>query len=170
VSAGGLNRKLVLAGAGIVAAILALVALPPLFRALSPRDPRAYPGSGITSLEEVYEIYHLRLPDCAESTVRHGKYGQLTVDTLYLHFSGDGECISRFLSVNNLAAEQMVEVFGLPFNPSGTEFGWPQDETREYQALRGTLSSPEAPSLVDVVVAIDYGQSPHGLYLQAGIL
>jgi hypothetical protein len=134
-------------------------------------NSRVYPGSDIKSLTRALALYHVRLPDCAKSSVEFGRYIQVTTDSLYLRFSGDDECISEFLASNELEDEQRAKEKGLPFVPKvGAEFGWPEDPQREFLTLRGTLREPGKASLVDVLVAIDYSDAHHDLFLRAGIL
>jgi len=133
-------------------------------------DPRAYPGSQSQSLDEMLDYYHLRLPECAQSSVRFARFSQFTSDSFYLYFTGGDSCVSEFLRVNGLDDEETFTQYGLPFRPGrGKEFGWPEDE-REYVAVDGTLTSSTNPSQVAVEIIIDYSTKPSSLYLWAGIL
>ncbi|MFY1672576.1 hypothetical protein ACN27G_21850 [Plantactinospora sp. WMMB334] len=137
----------------------------------SPQDPRAYPGSEGQSLEKLLEVYRLRLPECAQSGVRYAQYVQLTTDSFYAHFTGDGQCIIEFLAANDVSDGSISKEQGLPFIPTfGEKFGWPQGEGMEFDVVDVELRSPGDSSLVYVLIAIDYATSPHGVYLRAEIL
>jgi len=119
----------------------------------------------------VQDYYHLQLPACTQNTIRYAQYVQMTTDSLYVRFTGDDACVGEFLAANHLDVKQPRTTKGLPFQPAfGKDYGWPQDTTRQFATLGGTLTTPGKSSLVDVLIAIDYAAAAREVYLRAGIL
>jgi hypothetical protein len=136
------------------------------------QDPRAYPGSQTQDLPATLSRYRLRLPVCAERSVRYYRHAQWEADSLYLHFSGDRHCMNTFLVLNGLFTVDVgPAVPGLPFDARTTAgFGWPQDRGRRYRSFTRRLGSATGATLVDVQVALYEPGDDAEVYLHAGIV
>ncbi|MBB5803448.1 hypothetical protein F4560_003216 [Saccharothrix ecbatanensis] len=112
---------------------LLLVAV--LFAGACGGDPREYPDSGSTSLEELLRHFELELPPCDVADLRYADTGGPRSTGLYLTYTFPADCIDEFLASARVDSSAKRPLLGknVPFSPQLVQdYDWPIDPDKTY--------------------------------------